>query len=86
MLKIKEYREVLGEDGKSIRRERIDLKELEKFGFTTENDEFLWCEPHEDICIDIRLKAVIVYGDCEEGNFSLDTLYDLIKADLVEKV
>lgn len=66
-------------------KDNVELKELEKYGFTTEDDGFLWCEPHEDICIDTKSKAVIVYGDSEEGNFSLDTLYDLIKADLVEK-
>lgn len=31
MLKIAEYRNVLGEDGKSVRIEKIDLKELEKY-------------------------------------------------------
>ena len=66
-------------------KEEVDLKELEKFGFETEDDGFIWCEPHEDIVINTQ-RYILVYGDDEEGNYSLDVLYDLIQAGLVEKV
>lgn len=66
----------------------LDLKELEKFGFNIEeNTEDEWDQLY---CFDSGLmfdkddKEIIV-PLFDEGN-PLNTLYDLIKADLVEKV
>ena len=71
-------------------RDGIDLKELEKFGFeyySNKNSSYYGCcykqlsygnvfiNDYHNICI---------YN--EKSTFELDDLYDLIKADLVEKV
>lgn len=67
-------------------RDDVDLKELEKFGFRTEDDDgFIWCEPNEDIVINPN-RYILVYADDEQGNCSMNILYDLIQAGLVEKV
>lgn len=96
MWKVKEYREVLGEDGKSIKREYINLKELEKFGFMQityypapiEYFKKVYLANDEDdrICyhifeVDRFIRITRLDGEELDG-----TLYDLIKADLVEKV
>lgn len=84
MLKIAEYRNVLGEDGKSIRREKIDLKELEKFGFEL-NDKGQYCKRFTLI-----FKNRKISGRSGDKAFSklyiAYELYDLIQAGLVEKV
>ncbi|MCI8699720.1 MAG: hypothetical protein HFJ47_00050 [Clostridia bacterium] len=86
MLKIKEYRNVLNEDGKSTRREKIELKELEKYGFTNEQG-FL---QKDTKCItyyinkDTRIIEIWL-NDCYEVILE-DTIYDLIQTGLVEKV
>ncbi len=86
MLRIAEYRNILGEDGKSIRREKIDLKELEKFGF--ENNTGFLQKDTESITYyinkDTRLIEIWDYFDDEV--ILDDTIYDLIQAELVEKV
>ena len=66
----------------------IDLKELEKFGFNIEEntaDEWdqLYCFD-SGLMFDKDDKEIIV-PLFDEGS-PLNTLYDLIKADLVEKV
>ena len=69
------------------RKDNVDLKELEKFGFDIEQtkDEFdqIWGFD----------KGLLFYKDSKtiilpwnNQNTALDVLYDLIKADLVEKV
>lgn len=73
----------------------VDLKELEKFGFIKEpmiyvkriereNEGFLKFQKY--IYIDEKSKTISI----QEGMFNVDkeleTIYDLIKADLVEKV
>ena len=68
-------------------KDNVDLKELEKFGFDIEQtkDEFdqIWGFD----------KGLLFYKDSKtiilpwnNQNTALDVLYDLIKADLVEKV
>ncbi len=66
-------------------KDNVDLKELEKFNFTVVDDDFIWIEGTEDIAIDRNKRTILVYGDYEEGNYSLDKLYDLIQAGLVIK-
>ncbi len=94
MLKIAEYRNVLGEDGKSIRRERIALKELEKFGFFKDYivDQNVYRKTSkikkaqiEQIC------ELIIWDDREIAIYSIsgfldNTLYDLIQARISRKV
>lgn len=69
-------------------RDNIDLKELEKFGFDFEEnteDEF-----DQIYCFDSNLMFNKDYKNIMLPVFdyekALSTLYDLIKADLVEKV
>ena len=68
-------------------KDNIDLKELEKFGFTLDSDEWyvkdikginIFVKP---ISREIVIKA---YNTCNYAK--VDTIYDLIQAGLVEKV
>lgn len=83
MLKIAKYRNVLGEDGKSVKREKIDLKELKKFGFEEDKRTYTYWG---------NTRKIIIYKKDRRLSFnsmnrkSFDILYDLIKADLVEKI
>ena len=69
-------------------KDNVDLKELEKFGFDLELNI---ADDYDQIyCFDSRLMfdkidKNIIIPMYNEGT-ALDTLYDLIKADLVEKV
>lgn len=89
MLKIAEYRNVLGEDGQSIRREQIDLKELEKFGFikiySYEDETDIYCISNEEF----SGQTITVFCDdrtiCASGYKILIILYDLIQAGLIKK-
>ena len=79
-------------------RDGIDLKELEKFGFTTSKkvkDKYNFdtklvkavFKSEDDLnAMTISDKRSIDLTDYFENIKWLDTLYDLIKADLVEKV
>lgn len=92
MLKIAEYRNVLGEDGKNIRREKINLKELENFGFEYWKQAKVWVKSGRQQYLD----DIATYYVTEErelqvntynGDYTLDdVIYDLIQAGLVEKV
>lgn len=78
-------------------KDNVDLKELEKFGFKYD-EEMKYYYKHclgtfnkflvstiDDI--DTCKGQIIFYNDSEfNATLYLDTLYDLIKADLVEKV
>lgn len=92
MLKIAEYRNILGEDGKSIRREKIDLKELEKFNFRYFDDcgQYKFTERNIDgatyIYINKWNRKVLYRQDKINDNMCINKIFDLIKADLVEKV
>lgn len=71
----------------------VDLKELEKFGFVKDShcpNKFL---PDCDYCyeflrVDIYCKKIFMSSGVDEvnGDEEIIKLYDLIKADLVEKV
>lgn len=76
-------------------KELVDLKELEKFGFKlkyNENNgkpfiyekEFIGWNRRSDITIYIEDRKINCYIEEEMG--IIETLYDLIKADMVEKV
>lgn len=82
-------------------RDGIDLKELEKYGFEVfgkfarkifwENFDGISLEEDTWLCIDNGVVWLIEQGAKESneryfGNPQLDTLYDLIKDGLVEKV
>ena len=89
MLKIAEYNKVTGE--------KIELKELEKFGFKKYNKSYYRCKRNDYIknlengCIEISndTKWIIQDGTeflrVDEIEYQ-DTLYDLIKDGFVEKV
>ena len=73
-------------------REDIDLKELEKFGFYRKNDNYY--KDFNDNCICVQgSQTATDFGFYKEffigGEFTfkmLETFYDLIKSDLIEKV
>ena len=76
-------------------KESVDLKELEKFGFKlkyNENNgkpfsyekEFIGWNRRSDITIYIEDREINCYIEEEMG--IIETLYDLIKADMVDKV
>ena len=71
----------------------VDLKELEKFGFTklkSAREHYLFnidgSEYIEIIDKQIYLYINDEYYNCYTGKKTFDILYDLIKANLVEKV
>lgn len=63
-------------------KDNVDLKELEKFGFRKINNYY-------EICNRYNVDVITIYDDktieCGDGTAD-DKIYDLIKADLVEKV
>jgi oligoribonuclease NrnB/cAMP/cGMP phosphodiesterase (DHH superfamily) len=82
-------------------KDNVDLKELEKFGLEKDNEyikidgdliiysKYCW----KDMYLYITENRIIYAEQCDYikgqvlgGNENFDTLYDLIKADLVEKV
>ena len=79
-------------------KDNVDLKELEKFGFTTSKkvkDKYnfdtklvkaVFKSENDFNTMTISNKKTIDLTDVYEDIKWLDTLYDLIKADLVEKV
>ena len=82
-------------------KDNVDLKELEKYGFEVfgkfarkifwENFDGISLEEDTWLCIDNGVVWLIEQGAKESneryfGNPQLDTLYDLIKDGLVEKV
>ena len=82
-------------------KDNVDLKELEKFGFIKENkSQYVltsrkWIMPSEErhikrkIAMKVYIKSRKLFitqnVTCEYDN-KIEILYDLIKADLVEKV
>jgi len=67
-------------------KDNVDLKELEQFGFTVVDDDYIWLEEEENIYIDRYKRTINICSNLEDEIYNLDVLYDLIKADLVEKV
>lgn len=75
-------------------KDNVDLKELEKYGF---ENFILFCEYYKNVYEFLRIKHLNVNKETKEIYFekleiwqdsreSLDILYDLIQAGLVEKV
>lgn len=70
----------------------VDLKELEKQGFKYNDGtgQYKFCERNIDgatyIYINVWNRKIIFRQDKQSDNQCLYKLYDLIKADLVEKV
>ena len=75
-------------------KDEVDLKELEKFGFKIDreltDDEIIFSkkEHYQKICISKNDRNLFLYENFNSNAFLLhcNTLYDLIEADLVEKV
>lgn len=75
-------------------KDNVDLKELEKFGFTHEilvyvkeiKRENGYLTEAKPIYIDERNRDISIGIGLFNTDIELDTLYDLLKADLVEKV
>lgn len=80
-------------------KDNVDLKELEKFGFEYEEPvyqkkisktgkEFIYCDIYAESSreIDIYIGDDIDDNPRDDCPINVDVLYDLIKADLVEKV
>ncbi len=97
MLRIREYIYFPDKDGKKMNRRRVDLKELESFGFEYKENKripqnSIW--NYEDYLevkgnkeqIYIRAfdnREITVFSSCGKA---IDKLYDLIVAGYVEKV
>lgn len=64
----------------------VELEDLEKFGFTVVDDDYIWLEEEENIYIDRYKRTIYICSDFEDEIYNLEPLYDLIKADMVEKV
>jgi len=68
-------------------KDNVDLKELEKFGFdleqTKDKDDFIW---GFDSGLLFYKDSGIIILPWNNQNTALTTLYDLIKADMVEKI
>ncbi len=71
-------------------KDNVDLKELEKFGFRTLKNFIYKPKKSEwsviEIKIDPSTRIIDISGLSDLFHTKEDTLYDLIKADLVEKV
>ena len=68
-------------------KDNVDLKELEKYGFDLEQtkDEFDLIYGFDSNLLFYKDSKIIIFP-WNNQNTALDTLYDLIKADLIEKV
>lgn len=73
-------------------KDSVDLKELEKFGFKYYENcgRYKFTERNIDgatyIYINVWNRRIVYRQERESDNMCLNKLYDLIKADLVEKV
>lgn len=73
-------------------KENVDLKELEKFGFVEENNKFIKMQDRfgvdEGLIIDKKTRKLDwnTYEDLIDLDWLLNTVFDLIKADLINKV
>lgn len=70
----------------------VDLKELEKFGFEKVSifEAYIYQNEYSSNRIEIResknRKITLIKNDIESVDKLLNIIYDLIKADMVEKV
>jgi hypothetical protein len=78
-------------------KDNVDLKELEKYGFKRMKNHFYKCKRNSYLknlpngCIEIDSATSLISQDGtgffrKDEIIYQDTLYDLIKADLVEKI
>lgn len=73
-------------------KDNVDLKELEKFGIVYHNDiesSYYGCCEKNDGFIEFFInnaRVISIYAITKKSIFDLDILYDLIQANLVEKV
>ena len=74
-------------------KDNVDLKKLKKFGFEYISGDPFKSFDNETIHIQERNKYIYITNECSSSfnqniieEESLDTLYDLIQSDLVEKV
>ena len=77
-------------------KDNVDLKELEKFGFEhypliyvkepKRYDDYLDMNTAKKVYVDEKTREISVGTNLFNTDIELDTLYDLIKADLVEKI
>lgn len=76
-------------------KDSVDLKELEKFGFEKDGYNYYYdfIPYNEDtvngqyILVDIKTRKIdLGYIDLDYFDKSVELLYDLIKADIIEKV
>lgn len=76
-------------------KDNVDLKELEKFGFKLDKElsndyETIYStqQKYQRLCIDMNTRVIFLYEMFNSNAFFIkcNVLYDLIKADLVEKV
>lgn len=73
-------------------KDNVDLKELEKFGFKyTQNNFNNYVAYQKDelvdqfMCVEPKDRLLHIFTT-DDGGIDEDTLYDLIKADIIEKV
>ena len=71
-------------------KDNVDLKELEKYGFVYKENEISGARKRYELSNDydvyVYINDRILHFNRFNCNNQTDTLYDLIKADLVEKV
>lgn len=65
-------------------KDNVDLKELEKFGFV--NEKFAYVKSSFNNLVTIYDDKIIDFRVMSSMHNDIDIIYDLIKADLVEKV
>ena len=65
-------------------KDNVDLKELEKFGFVQIHNHYEITKGNSGLIVYTRKRAIANFNYCNSD--ILTVLYDLIKADLVEKV
>ncbi len=66
-------------------RDDVKLEDLEKFGFTVVDDDYIWLEEQENIAIDRYKRTIHMFSNYEDEFYNLEVIYDLIKADMVVK-
>lgn len=77
-------------------KDNVDLKELEKYGFehypliyikeTKRYDDYMGMNTAKKIYIDEKTREISIGTNLFNTDIELDTLYDLIKDGIVEKV
>ena len=68
-----------------LKKHDVKLEDLEKFGFTVVDDDYIWLEEQENIAIDRYKRTIHMFSNYEDEFYNLEVIYDLIKADLIVK-